>query len=152
MIAIPVGAGNPAFNVGAFEIVAWHVSAEVGPVPPYGAGDIPGSDTASKLFVSQLHGNKEVAVTGVMNGLHPQTVYTILLSKGYSMTPVYWPGLFTSKIPSFTFTTDKYGSGSWQINLPDTIFTGESTYALSVWVNSPRKTILISNTFTLIVG
>jgi hypothetical protein len=152
MIAIPVGAVKPTYNLAAAEEVAWHVSAEVGPVPPYGDGDILGSDTSSKLIVNQPKGNTEVAMTGVMNGLNPNTVYTVLLSKGYFTTPVYWPGLFTSTIPTFTFTTDEYGSGSWHITLRDTIFTGAGTYALSVWVNSPSRTILISNTFTVVVG
>jgi len=152
MIAIPVGAAKPASNLAVSEEVAWHVSAEVGPVPPYGAGDILGSDTVSKLIVNQPNGNKEVALTGVMNGLNPDTVYTVLLSKGYFTTPVYWPGLFTSTIPTFTFTTDEYGSGIWYINLRDTIFRSSGTYALSVWINSPSRTILISNTFTVEVG
>jgi hypothetical protein len=106
MIAISVGEVKPTYNLAAAEEVAWHVSAEVGPVPPYGDGDILGSDTASKLIVNQPNGNTEVALTGVMNGLNPNTVYTVLLSKGYFTTPVYWPGLFTSTIPTFTFTTD----------------------------------------------
>jgi pyridoxal/pyridoxine/pyridoxamine kinase len=50
MIAIPVGAAKSASNLAVSEEVAWHVSAEVGPVPPYGVGDLLGSDTVSKLI------------------------------------------------------------------------------------------------------
>jgi len=54
------------------------------PVPPYDLFDIPGSDTASKLIVNQPNGNTEVTITGVMNGLTPNTTYTVYLSKGYT--------------------------------------------------------------------
>jgi hypothetical protein len=54
------------------------------PVPPYGSKDIIGSDTASKLIVNQPNGNTEVAITGVMNGLHPNTTYTVYLANGYT--------------------------------------------------------------------
>ena len=54
------------------------------PVPPYGSFDIPGSDTASKLIVNQPNGNTEVTITGVMNGLNPNTEYTVFISNGYT--------------------------------------------------------------------
>ena len=69
---------------------AWYLSADVMPVPPYGSRDIPGSDSASKLIVNQPNGAVEVTITGVMNGLTPNTVYTVYLSKGY--TPYVYTG------------------------------------------------------------
>jgi len=78
-------AAKPAGNLaGAVQTYAWHLSGAVMPVPPYGSGDIPGSDTASKLIVNQPNGNTEVTITGVMNGLTPNTSYTVYLSKGYT--------------------------------------------------------------------
>ena len=53
------------------------------PVPPYGSRDISGSDTASKLIVNQPNGKVEAAITGVMNGLDPNTEYTVFLSNEY---------------------------------------------------------------------
>lgn len=70
-------------GVGAVE-VPWNLSGDVMPVPPYGSMDIPGSDTASKLIVNQPNGNTEVVITGVMNGLLPNTSYTVYPSKGYT--------------------------------------------------------------------
>jgi hypothetical protein len=70
-------------NAGAME-VGWNLSGAVMPVPPWGLSDIPGSDTASKLIVNQPSGNTEATVTGVMNGLAPNTTYTVYPSKGWS--------------------------------------------------------------------
>lgn len=77
-------AAKPAKNSPSAEKVAWNLSADVIPVPPYGSRDIPGSDTASKLIVNQPNGNTEVTMTGVMNGLNPDTIYTVYLSNGYT--------------------------------------------------------------------
>jgi hypothetical protein len=74
---------KPAGNPGA-QTYAWHLSADVMPVPPYGSADIFGSDTASKLIVNQPNGNTEVTITGVMNGLNPNTVYTVFPSNAWS--------------------------------------------------------------------
>jgi len=77
---------KPTKNLAGAEKVEWNLSAAVMPVPPYGpygSRDIPGSDTASKLIVNQPNGNTEVTITGVMNGLNPDTEYTVYLSKGY---------------------------------------------------------------------
>lgn len=76
----PAGTGNLA---GAIK-VPWHLSKDVMPVPPYGSRDIPGSDTASKLIVNQPNGATEVTITGAMNGLNPNTTYTVYLSKAYN--------------------------------------------------------------------
>jgi hypothetical protein len=70
-------------GLGGAQTYAWHLSADVMPVPPYGSYDIPGSDTASKLIVNQPNGNVEVAVTGVMNGLEPNTEYTVYPSDAW---------------------------------------------------------------------
>lgn len=81
-------AAKPAGNLAGAQTYAWHLSGAVMPVPPYGSGDIPGSDTASKLIVNQPNGNTEVAITGVMNGLNPNTTYTVYLANGYT-PPVF---------------------------------------------------------------
>ncbi|MBN1367672.1 MAG: hypothetical protein JW967_07080 [Dehalococcoidales bacterium] len=62
-----------------------------------------------------------------------------------------WPGLFTSTVPAFTFSTDSYGEGSWHINLTGDNFPGPGSYCLSVWINEAGRTILISDTFQVIV-
>lgn len=233
-------------------------SSEVMPVPPYESRDIIGSDAASKLIVNQPNGAVETTITGVMNGLNPNTVYTVYLSKGYTpyqpqsivgtwtwtvlgtyvhditittqnsdgtfsgtggyasgdspyqttetitgqivgnqvtLTTVYtgpynpgytvtatgtinsdgsisgtspwswttsagavklasgsttWPGLFTSTIQPFTFTTDAVGCASWHLNLRNSDFAGSGTYGMSVWIND-GATILISDTFSVVV-
>ena len=81
---------KPTGNLAGAEKVSWNLSANVMPVPPYGSVDIPGSDTASKLIINQPNGNTEVVITGAMNGLTPNTTYTVYLSKGY--TPYVFTG------------------------------------------------------------
>lgn len=88
--AVPVQAVKPAGNLASAQKVPWNLSADVMPVPPYGSMDIPGSDTASKLIVNQPNGNVEVTVTGVMNGLNPNTVYTVYLSNEYEPYVYGW--------------------------------------------------------------
>ena len=62
------------------------------------------------------------------------------------------PGLFSSTVQPFTFTTDACGSGSWHINLRDSNFNGiTGEHTLSVWINKPGATILISDNFTVVV-
>ena len=75
---------KPTGNLAGAVNVPWNLSAAVMPVPPYGSGDIPGSDTASKLIVNQPNGNTEVTMTGVMNGLNPNTTYTVYPSNAWS--------------------------------------------------------------------
>jgi len=73
-------------NLAGAEKVPWNLSAAVMPaIPcgPYGSGDIPGSDTASKLIVNQPNGNIEVAITGDMHGLDANKTYTVFLANGY---------------------------------------------------------------------
>jgi len=167
------------------QFYAWNLSGEVMPVPPYGSRDIPGSDEASKLIVNQPKGDELVTIYGVMNGLHPYTTYTVYLSRGYDKyTPTDvrgnytwlvlgtyehditialqnpdgttgWPGLFTSSIQPFTFTTDDTGSGSWHINMrasgfpngPGTPSLTSGPDTLSVWINEAGGTMLISDPF-----
>jgi hypothetical protein len=81
--AVSVGAAKPETNNAGAQKVAWNLSGDVMPVPPYGSVDIPGSDTASKLIVNLPNGNNKVAITGVMNGLDPNTTYTVYPSKDY---------------------------------------------------------------------
>ena len=78
------GAVKPNPNLAAAQKVNWNLSGAVMPVPPWGLSDITGSDTASKLIVNQPNGNTEVTITGAMNGLNPNTEYTVYLSNGWS--------------------------------------------------------------------
>jgi hypothetical protein len=254
-----VFAAKPASNSAGAQKYAWHLSAAVMPVPPYGSLDIPGSDTASKLIVNQPNGKVQAMVTGVMNGLHPDTTYTVYLSNGYTLNakrwdvtgtwkwlvlntyshdmvitqtpngtfsgtggypagsstyqttetitgqvvgnqitftttyagpynPGYsvtvsgpiadngsmsgtspwewhttsgsaksnmigsgWPGLFTSTVPPFTFTTDDTGSGSWHVNLRASDLGVSGEKSLSVWINGAGATILVSDNFKVTV-
>jgi hypothetical protein len=78
--AVPASAANQA---GA-QKVAWNLSAAVMPVPPYGTMDIPGSDSASNLIVNRPNGEVRAILNGSMKDLHPNTTYTVYLSKGYT--------------------------------------------------------------------
>lgn len=89
-MGVPVQAVKPSGNLASAQKVAWNLSAAVMPVPPYGSGDIPGSDTASKLIVNQPNGNTELTITGAMNGLNPNTAYTVYLSNGYEPYVTGW--------------------------------------------------------------
>jgi len=71
-------------NLAGAEKVPWNLSGAVMPGPTWGESDITGSDTASKLIVNQPNGNVEVAVTGAMNGLNPNTVYTVYPANAWS--------------------------------------------------------------------
>ena len=257
-------------GLGGAQTYDWYLSGDVMPAPPYGSKDEPGSDTASKLIVNQPYGAVEVTITGVMNGLTPNTTYTVYLANGYTPyvdtgwnvtgdwvlnvtigTSVYpedtiflqigdsipgstslegsllyasslwvidegsvvgsaidfsayydpnptrtvhfwgtiaadgtmsgdwaddppytrsgtwvstdgvaekthtgddwYTGLFTKTVLPFPFTTEVDGSGSWHVNLRDSDFYGPDTYNLSVWINKPGATILISDTFVVVV-
>lgn len=256
---------KPAENLASAQKVDWNLSSAVMPVPPYGSMDIEGSDTMSKLIVNQPNGDVEVVINGVMKGLHPDTTYTVYLSKGYTaytplsiletytwmvlgtyhhdlvidvqnpdgtfsgyggypagegpdyddpgqtaetitgqivgntvtFTTTYsgpynpgytatvvgtiagggsmsgtspwewhttsgsvtlasgstgWPGLLTSTVQPFTFVTDEYGMGNWHLNLRDDDFlSGPGPYNLSVWINEAGRTMLISDTFEVVV-
>lgn len=75
---------KPTGNTAGAVEVPWNLSGAVMPVPPWGLSDIAGSDTASKLIINQPNGNVEVAVTGVMRGLDPNTVYTVYPANAWS--------------------------------------------------------------------
>jgi len=82
-------AAKPAGNTAGAVKVPWNLSGAVMPVPPYGSGDIIGSDTASKLIVNQPIGTTAVTITGAMNGLLPNTTYTVYPSSGWSTSSVW---------------------------------------------------------------
>lgn len=71
-------------NANGAQTYAWNLSGDVMPVPPYGSGDIIGSDTASKLIINQPDCTGKVNITGVMNGLNSNTEYTVYLSNPYT--------------------------------------------------------------------
>ena len=54
-----------------------------------------------------------------------------------------YPGLLPGQ-ETFTFVTDEFGSGSWHLNLKDSIITG-----FSVWINGGGRTVLISDNVSL---
>jgi hypothetical protein len=104
--------------------VPWNLSANVMPVPPdglYGTQDIQGSDTASKLIVNQPMGTTQVAITGAMNGLAPNTTYTVYLSNGY--TPYHDTGwnVKGNWILSFEYQGGHYAHGATFNQTNDTI-------------------------------
>jgi hypothetical protein len=140
--AAPVLAVKPSGNLASAQKVPWNLSAAVMPVPPYGTPDIPGSDTASKLIVNQPNGNTEVVITGAMNGLDPNTEYTVYLSNGY--TPYFFTGWNVA--------------GSWVINVeylgtdyPETlILTQDGTDITGVSLNTIPPNA--GSAFTIIDG
>lgn len=100
------------------------------PVPPYGSRDIPGSDTASKLIVNQPNGKIEVTITGPMNGLNPNTVYTVYLSKEYE------PYVYTGwSIMGNWVIRGNYSGGSYDhdytFNQSGGMFSGSGGYPAS---------------------
>jgi hypothetical protein len=113
----PVSAAKPVGNTAGAVKYGWHLSGAVMPVPPYGSIDIPGSDTASKLIVNQPMGTTQVAITGVMNGLNPNTTYTVYLSKGYT------PYVFTGWNVAGTYTVNVEYLGN---NYPETLILTQS--------------------------
>jgi len=91
-----------------------------------------------------------IAADGTMSGNLPWEWHTTSGNATVASGSKGWPGLFTSTIQPFTFTTDEFGAGSWHLNLRDENFTGPGTYNLSVWINVSGKTILISDVFTVV--
>ena len=89
LFVTPVLAVKPAGNLASAEKIDWNLSGAVMPSPPWGLHDITGSDTSSKLIVNQPMGNTIVTLTGAMNGLDPNTVYTVYVSKGWTTTQVW---------------------------------------------------------------
>ncbi len=246
---------KPAGNLAAAQKIDWNLSGAVMPLP-WGQHDIIGSDTASKLIINQPNGNTEVAITGVMNGLMPNSTYQVYPSNAWSwnVTGSYvidlvysgahyteylvlhqtgntitgtslalagnaspwtiesgsvtgntinflahfnasptlhatfsatidtdgsmingswadvppgtrsgswtttsglaidhgYPGLFGG-LQMLPFQTDEFGTGSWHINLRNENFTVSGTYHMSIWVNQPGATILVSDNFDVVV-
>lgn len=127
LIVAPVLAVKPAGNLASAEKVPWNLSAEVMKVPPYGSRDVPGSDEASKLIVNQPNGNVEVVITGVMKGLHPNTVYTVYLSRGYTLTFERWSLVGDWKHVAVLGTSEY--RHEWSITAEtDTTFSGTGAY------------------------
>lgn len=87
---VPAFAAKSSTNNAGAKTYAWHLSADVMPVPPYGSVDEPGSDIASKIIVNQPNGKVVANMTGIMRGLTPGTEYTVYLSNGY--TPATFAG------------------------------------------------------------
>jgi hypothetical protein len=77
----------------------------------------------------------------------PVTSYSGLAIATYTGS-TGWPGLFSSNVQPFTFTTNRNGVGNWHLNLGKGDFPGPGTYALSIWING-GATILVSDNFTL---
>lgn len=147
-------AGN---NAGAFKVY-WNLSGEVMPVPPYGSGDIVNSDILSKLIVNQPNGSTQATITGEMNGLNPNTQYTVYLSKGYTKytpaTPINVVGtwkwlvletyehdlVITHENPDGTFVgTGGYPAGASTYDTSENI-TGQvvgNTISLTTTYNGP---------------
>lgn len=120
-------AAKPAGNLAGAIKVPWNLSADVMPVPPYGSRDIPGSDTVSKLIVNQPNGATEVTITGAMNGLNPDTTYTVYLSKSYT------PYVFTGWNVKGTYILRFVYGGNWDHDIvidvqSDGTFSGTGGY------------------------
>ena len=130
--------------------VKWNLSGTVMPQPEYGSGDILNSDKESVLTIDQT--DTQVQITGDMSGLNKNTTYSVLLANGYAPNTVY-PGLFTNKVPAFTFLNDPTGVNHWTFILLNADFPGPGTYTLSVWINESgtNTTVLISDNFAVTI-
>jgi hypothetical protein len=97
------------------------------PVPPYGSRDIPGSDIASKLIVNQPNGKVQAMATGVMNGLNPDTTYTVYLSNPYTLDTKRWDvtGTWVITVDNGAYPHDYTFT---MTSLPDGTFTGIGGY------------------------
>jgi len=93
-----------------------------------------------------------IAPDGSMSGTNPLEWHTTSGHATWGSGSTGWPGLFTSAVPEFTFTTDEFGAGSWHVNLKDANFASAGSYLLSVWVNGGGATVLISDNFNVVVG
>jgi len=88
LLVSPVLAVKPDPNLAAAQKVDWNLSGAVMPLP-WGQHDVIGSDTASKLIVNQPNGATEVAITGAMNGLLPNTTYTVYPSNAWTQSTAW---------------------------------------------------------------
>lgn len=80
------------------------------------------------------------ARSGTWSSTSGQAVKTFTGSTG-------WPGLLTSTVQPFTFTTNSFGSGSWHLNLTGSDISLPTSF--SAWINSSGGTILISDPIQL---
>lgn len=128
---------KPSQNLAAAQKVSWNLSGAVMPIPPYGSGDIVGSDTSSKLIVNQPNGNTEVAITGVMSGLNPNTTYTVYLSNEYTKY----------------VNTGWSLNGNWGLNFNSTAWPSGNPYAHALTVTGNTATgTSTGNTYTATVS
>ena len=142
---------KPPDNLAGAGEVPWNLSGAVMPSPPWGLSDIPDSDTASKLIINQPNGNVEVAVTGVMKGLNPNTVYTVYPSKAWS-TSEKWNivGDWELRFLLGTGIYDHDMTVTFQ-NMYTGVFSGtgqSSTNASTTW-NIEGTSKVVSNSITL---
>ncbi|MBA7632694.1 hypothetical protein ES703_40246 [subsurface metagenome] len=91
-----------------------------------------------------------IAADGTMSGNSPWEWHTTSGNATLASGSKGFPGLFTSTIQPFTFTTDEFGAGNWHINLKDADFSSAGNFDLSVWINVAGRTILISDVFTVV--
>jgi hypothetical protein len=124
--------------------VDWHVTADIMPAPPYGFYDIPGSDTASSLTVTQLFGSTAVVLEGKMEGLYPLTSYQVMIANAYQpkgSSGEGWPGQLVESV--IYFMTDKHGEATWKWELANSDFPSwlarPYTHSVSVWINLPPE-------------
>ena len=86
------------------------------PVPPYGLGDVPNSDSESELKVNHLDGEFNVIITGTMRGLQPTSRYRVFVHNSYvPQTAV--PSRFSHTIPPKSFITNSEGTYTWELYL-----------------------------------
>lgn len=154
VFAAPVQAIKPAGNLASAQKVSWNLSGAVMPSPPWGLHDITGSDTSSKLIVNQPNGATEVMLTGAMNGLAPNTVYTVYMSNAWTSSDK-WNIVGTWTIDFLI------GGGHWvhtmivtSQNMYDGTFTGHGYYNADTgytWDIQPGATVIGNGiTFDLI--
>jgi len=89
-----------------------------------------------------------IASDGTMSGTSPWEWHTTSGHATIASGSTGWPGLYTSAIQPFTFTTDDTGSGSWHVNVRNKDILGGGPMA-SVWINGGGATILVSENFQI---
>jgi hypothetical protein len=92
-----------------------------------------------------------IAPDGKMSGTSPWEWHTTAGAATPASGSTGWPGLFTTTVQPFTFTTDEFGAGSWHVNLRDADLSGTGPFTISVWINN-GGTLLISDNFEVVKG
>ena len=138
----------------------------------YPAGDSPYTDpgATAETIAGQVTGNQitlkttysgpyntgytatasgTIASDGSMSGTSPWEWHTTSGAATLFTGSTGWPGLLTSSVEPFTFTTSASGNGTWHVNLTAADLAALATGTMaSVWINGPNgSTILVSNTF-----